>query len=119
MTETSPSAGYRPRSRLMQGVAGLFIAGCGLFMSWIAWHQTVRDAKFSMRGSMLGPAFVVIGLGLAAFGGYKEERLARGESLDGLEGMQLLTPRWWGVLVLSLVAAAAYTFALWQGLFWR
>ena len=119
MTETSPSAGYRPRSRLVQGIAGAFIAGCGVFMAWIAWNQTVRDAEFSMRGSMLGPAFLVIGLGLAAFGGYKEERLARGESLEGLEGMQLITPRWWGVLVLALAAAAAYTFALWQGLFWR
>lgn len=119
MTETSPSAGYRPRSRAVQAIAGAFIAGCGVFMSWIAWNQTVRDAEFSMRGSMLGPAFVVIGLGLAAFGGYKEERLARGESLEGLQGLQLLTPRWWGVLALSLAAAAAYTFALWQGLFWR
>ena len=119
MTETSPSAGYRPRSRAMQTGAGVFVAGCGVFMSWIAWKQTVRDAEFSLRASMLGPAFVVIGLGLAAFGGYKEERLARGESLEGLEGMQLLTPRWWGVLALSFAAAAAYTFALRQGLFWR
>lgn len=118
MTETA-SAGSRPRSRVAQAIAGVVIAGVGVLMAWIAWTQTVRDAEFSLRGSMLGPAFVVIGLGLAAFGGYREERLARGESLEGLQGMRLLTPRWWGILVLSLVAAAAYTFALWQGLFWR
>ena len=119
MTETSPAAGYRPRSRLAQGIAGVFIAAVGGWMTWLAWHQTVRDAEFSLRASFLGPAFVVLGLGLAAFGGYREERLARGESLEGLDGMQLLTPRWWGVLVLSLAAAAAYTVALWQGWFWR
>lgn len=109
------SAEYRPRSRMAQAIAGAFIAGVGVSMAWIAWTQTVRDAEFSLRGSMLGPAFVVIGLGLAAFGGYKEERLARGESLEGLQGAQLITPRWWGSLVLSLVAAGAYTFALWSG----
>jgi hypothetical protein len=115
MTDTSPPAAYRPRSRLAQGVAGLFIAALGTWMTWLAWHQTVRDAEFSLRASFLGPAFVVLGLGLAAFGGYREERLARGESLEGLEGMQLLTPRWWGVLVLAMASAAAYTVALWQG----
>jgi hypothetical protein len=115
MTDTSSSAGYRPRSRVAQGIAGVFITALGAWMTWLAWHQTVRDAEFSLRASFLGPAFVVLGLGLAAFGGYREERLARGESLEGLEGMRLLTPRWWGVLVLSLAAAAAYTVALRQG----
>jgi hypothetical protein len=56
----------------------------------------------------------VLGLGLAAFGGYREERLARGESLEGLDGVQLLTPRWWGMLGLAIAAAATYTVALRQ-----
>jgi len=115
MTDTTSSAGYRPRPRWAQGIAGLFIALMGGWMTWLAWHQTVRDAEFSLRASFLGPAFVVVGLGLAAFGGYREERLARGESLEGLEGMQLLTPRWWGVLAVALASAAVYTVALWQG----
>src|SRR5688500_16412838 len=102
MTDTASSAGYRPRPRWAQGIAGLLIAIVGGWMTWLAWHQTVRDAEFSLRASFLGPAFVVVGLGLAAFGGYREERLARGESLEGLEGMRLLTPRWWGVLGLAI-----------------
>jgi hypothetical protein len=84
-------------------------------MSWLAWHQAVRDAEFSMRGSMLGPAFLVLGIGLAVFGGYREERLARGERLEDFEGIQLITARWWGLLIVALLAAAAYTVALWQG----
>jgi hypothetical protein len=115
MTETSPSAGYRPRSRLAQGVVGVCIAAMGGWLTWLSWHQSVRDAEFSLRASMLGPAFVVLGLGLAAFGGYREERLARGESLEGLDGFNVLTTRWWVVLALALAAAAAYTVALWQG----
>ena len=117
MTETSSSAGYRPRSRKEFGIAGAFIAAGGLWMSWLAWHQAVRDAEFSMRGSMLGPAFFVFGLGLAVFGGYREERLARGERLEDFEGIQLITPRWWGLLAVAFAAAALYTVGLWQGWF--
>ncbi|HEV7589270.1 MAG TPA: hypothetical protein VGO40_14235 [Longimicrobium sp.] len=115
MTDTSPSAGYRPRSRLAQGIVGLFIAALGGWLTWLAWHQTLRDAEFSLRASFLGPAFVVLGLGLAAFGGYREERLARGDGLEGLQGFRVLTPRWWGLLALAFASAAAYTVALWQG----
>jgi hypothetical protein len=115
MTETSPSAAYRPRPRWAQGVFGLLIAALGGWMTWLAWHQAARDAEFSLRASFLGPAFVVLGFGLAAFGGYREERLARGESLEGLEGLRLLTPRWWGVLVLAFASAAVFTLALWRG----
>jgi hypothetical protein len=115
MTEISPPAAYRPRSRLAQGVVGVFIAALGAWMTWLAWHQTVRDAEFSLRASFLGPAFVVLGLGLSAFGGYREERLARGESLEGLQGFQVITTRWRILLAVALAAAAAYTVALRQG----
>jgi hypothetical protein len=115
MTEISPSAGYRPRSRLAQGVVGVCIAAMGVWLSWLAWHQTVRDAEFSLRASFLGPAFVVLGLGLAVFGGYREERLRRGDGLEGLQGFQVLTTRWRILLVVAIASAAAYTAALWQG----
>ena len=115
MTQTSPSAGYRPRSRRSQAVAGVCIAAMGAWLSWLAWHGAVRDAEFSMRASSLGPAFVVLGLGLAVFGGYREERLARGDGLEGLQGFRVITPRWWALLALAFAAAAAYTLALRQG----
>jgi hypothetical protein len=115
MTETDPAAGYRPRPRWVQAVAGLFISAVGVGISWIVWNQAATRAEFSMRGALVGPAFAVLGLGLAAFGGYREERLARGESLEGLHGHRLITPRWWAVLALAFVAGGAYTFALSRG----
>ena len=115
MPEISPPAAYRPRSRLAQGVVGVCIAVMGAWLSWLAWHQSVRDAEFSMRASFLGPAFLVLGLGLASFGGYREERLRRGDGLEGLQGFQVLTTRWRILLAVALAAAIAYTAALWQG----
>ena len=84
-------------------------------MTWLAWHQSVRDGEFSMRASLIGPAFLVLGLGLAAFGGYREERLRRGDGLEGLQGFQVLTTRWRILLVVAFAAAAAYTMGLRQG----
>jgi hypothetical protein len=49
----------------------------------------------------------VAGLALVLFPGYKEERLARGEDISALSGTQLLTPRWWVVLVIALLAGLA------------
>jgi hypothetical protein len=114
MTDASPS-GYRPRSRVTQGVVGVCMALLGGWLSWLAWHLAVRDGAFSMRASFLGPAFVVLGLGLAVFGGYREERLARGEGLEGLQGFQVITTRWWILLGVAFAAAAAYTLALREG----
>ena len=111
----STAPAYRPRSRLAQTIAGVVMALCGGAMAWIAHGQAWERGAFSFYGAMLGPAFVVFGVALAAFGGYREERLARGESLDGLSGWALLTPRWKAAVVLALVAGGAYTLALRQG----
>ncbi|HEX8431664.1 MAG TPA: hypothetical protein VF625_10260 [Longimicrobium sp.] len=106
---------YRPRSRAMQRVGGVLILAAGVVMAWIAWTQASRDAHFSFRGAFAGPAFAVLGLGLIFFPGYREERIARGEDITGMEGMALLTPRWWGILVGCLAAGALYTLALRDG----
>jgi hypothetical protein len=46
---------------------------------------------------------------------YRNERLDRGESLEGLGGWWLLTPRWWGVLAVALGLGVAYAVALAEG----
>ena len=107
-----PISVYRPRPRWVQALAGAFIAAIGAGLAWFAWHQATSEGRFSLSAAFLGPAFLVMGLGLAAFGGYREERLARGESLDGLDGFQLLTTRWRIILAVSLTSAALYTLAL-------
>jgi hypothetical protein len=115
MPEGDVASPYEPRPRLLQTFGGLWIAGLGLWLCWVAWRQGSLRGEFSVRAAMLGPAFLVMGLGLARFGGYREERLARGENLEGRSGMQLLTRRWWVLLISALVAAALYTVVLWQG----
>lgn len=38
------------------------------------------------------------------FSGYREERIARGEDLSQLQVRQLITPRWWAILTIAMVA---------------
>ncbi|MBZ5516123.1 MAG: hypothetical protein LAN62_15000 [Acidobacteriia bacterium] len=61
---------------------------------------------------MLFPAVFVLGLGIIAFPGYKEERIARGEDISRLQGWRLITPRWWAILIVALLAGAANYFLL-------
>ena len=61
---------------------------------------------------MLGPAFACIGLGLLLFPGYRTERPARGENIKALQGHQIITPRWWVILILALCAAVANVYLL-------
>jgi len=48
--------------------------------------------------------FFVLGLGILMFPDYKTERVKRGEDISQLEGVKLLTARWWVILVISLLA---------------
>lgn len=85
-------------------LAGLGIALGGAFVTYVSHRQATRTGQFSSGGSVLGPAFAVLGMGLLLFKGYRQERLERGEDISGLEGVALLTPRWWGVLIVGLLA---------------
>ena len=115
MVQTSSPVEYRPRSRLFQGIAGAFVFAVGVGVLWLDWLGAVRYATFSPGGAFLGSLMAAAGFGLMAFGGYREERIARGERVEGLEEKQLVTPRWWGVLAGGLVFGAVYAVALWQG----
>ncbi len=94
-----------PPPMVRRGV-GLVMALAAGWMTSLSWIQARRDGEFSMAAALLGPAFCVIGLGLVLFKGYRQERLERGEDLAGLQGLDLLTPRWKGVLGAALVAMA-------------
>jgi hypothetical protein len=91
--------------RWKQRLGGVFIATVGLgFTAW-CWYTTLQQGYVYLKAAAIFPAFAVIGLALVAMPGYREERLARGEDLSQLSGQQLLTPRWWVVLVLALLAS--------------
>lgn len=108
ITSQSPPPVPRPAQRF----GGLLIAGLGTFLAWLAYAGAGRTGLFSLREALLGPPFMVIGLALVLFPGYREERLSRGESLEGLSGTQLLTARWRAVLVLSLLSGVFYAVLL-------
>lgn len=95
----------RPMPRRRQRIGGVLIAL--LSAGWVAWtwHTAVARGYYYRNAALVFPAFLVIGLALVAIPGYREERVARGEDVSRLEGMRLITPRWWGVLVLALAAA--------------
>jgi hypothetical protein len=96
--------GYTPRPRWTQRLGGLFIALIGAGgVAW-SWYTALHRGYFYSKAGFLFPAFCVLGLGLIFAPGYKEERIARGEDISGLSGTQLLTPRWWAILVVALLA---------------
>ncbi len=94
---------------------GLFIAAVSGWLSWLAYTQAHRDGEFSMMAGLLGPAFFVIGVGIILFPGYREERLARGEDISKLEGKDLITPRWWTILVIGLALGGLHGLGLTLG----
>ena len=95
---------YEPVPRWKQRLGGVLIAAIGGGGTLWLWHVARSEGHVYLKASVLMPAFLVLGLAMVAIPGYKEERLARGEDLAGLSGVQLLTPRWWIVLVIALAA---------------
>ena len=95
---------FDPAPRWKQQLGGLFfvLLGGG-FWAW-GWYTAINKGYYGRNASMLFPAVFFLGIGLLAFPGYKEERIARGEDIAGLSGIQLLTPRWWAILVVALIA---------------
>jgi len=106
---------HHPVPRSAQRFGGLCIAALGGFLAGLAYTGARQTGSFSLYAALLGPAFAVIGVALFLFPGYREERLARGESLEGLTGAALLTPRWRVVLALALVAGGGFAVALRNG----
>lgn len=105
----------RQVSRPVQQLGGLFIAALGAFLTWQVW-QVAHTGKYFLSVGTAGPAFAVMGLALVAFPDSRTERRARGESLVGLEGWALLTPRWGVVTVMGVLLTAAYYLYLTGGL---
>lgn len=95
---------YEPVPRWKQRLGGALIAAIGGGGTLWLWHVARTEGYVYLKASVVLPAFLVLGLAMVAIPGYKEERLARGEDISRLAGMQLLTPRWWIVLVLALAA---------------
>jgi hypothetical protein len=91
------------------------IAVTGAVGTWWVWYTALSEGTLYDKASMVFPAFGVVGLGLTLFSGYREERLARGEDISRMQGWQLLTPRWWAIVIGAvLVGLGNYVLLLLQ-----
>ncbi|WP_208099092.1 hypothetical protein [Nostoc sp. 106C] len=89
-------------SRTVERFGGFFIASIAAALTIWNWDLALHKGYFYLKVSIIGPSFFVLGLGLILFPGYQQERIARGEDITNLKGLELLTPRWWAILVISL-----------------
>jgi hypothetical protein len=101
------------RTKQKLGGVVMVLIGGG-FTAW-TWRTALVEGCFSAKGSLLGPALLVLGLGMTLFPGYREERMARGEDISGLSGWRLITPRWWATIVIGLLAGGVNYFLLASG----
>lgn len=100
--------------RWWERLGGLFIACCGVWLTWFAWQAAHQQKSFLSVGAA-GPGFTLLGLALICIPGYHTERLMRGESLEGKEGLALLTPRWKVLCVLCTLLSVGYLLVLMRG----
>ena len=100
--------------RNIERLGGAFIAVLGGWLTWFAWQAAHTQKSFLSVGAS-GPAFAVLGLALVCIPGYKSERVLRGESLDGLEGWALLTPRWKVICAVCCLLGIGYFLLLAYG----
>ncbi len=90
--------------RWKQQVGGLLLALLGAGFTGWSWYTALYHGYFYPKAGVLFPAVFVLGLGTIVFPGYQEERIARGEDLSRLHGWKLITPRWWAILIIALIA---------------
>jgi len=90
-------------SRTLEKFCGLFIAIIGMTFTFWNWYLALHKGYFYLKLSFLGPCFFVFGVALILFPSYSQERIDRGEDITKLQGLALLTPRWWAVLVVGSV----------------
>lgn len=91
-------------SRRKQQLGGLFISILSLAGIVGTWYMALFKGYFYAMPSAAFPAFLFIGLGSILFPDYRAERTARGEDISELSGLELLTARWWAILIIGLLA---------------
>ena len=89
-------------SRTRERIGGAFLLALGVWLTLYGWHVVAEQGWFNMAGAVFGPTSIVLGASLLAFTGYQNERIARGEDPEALQGWAMLTPRWKAVAVVSV-----------------
>jgi ABC-type Fe3+-siderophore transport system permease subunit len=91
---------------------GLVIALVSGGLLAYVWHTALTEGYFFVKGSLISPAGLVLGIALMIFPSYRDERLARGEDISKLKGWKLITPRWWAIIATALLASMVNCFLL-------
>jgi ABC-type Fe3+-siderophore transport system permease subunit len=85
-------------------IGGLFIFTIAAGLTVNPWYDLIYNRYYYPKAVLIGPCFVVIGLALILFPSYREERIARGEDISSLQGIDLITTRWWVILFIAIGA---------------
>ena len=89
---------------IIGGILILLIAGALYFVNW---YLIVNESRYYPKAMFIGATMMIVGLGLIIFGGYRTERINRGEDISSLSGLSLFTPRWWVIFVIAIAFGAA------------
>lgn len=89
------------RTKEIIGGIFIFIVSAGMF--FYNWNLIFNEKYYYPKALMIGGAMMILGLALILIPGYRTERKNRGENIDNLSGLKLLTPKWWAILVAALI----------------
>jgi len=81
------------------GITLLSLAG----LLW-TWYTALTEGWFYIYAGLGLPLFAVYGVASCFLVPPKEERQARGEDTSDLSSWEILTPRWWAVMVVGVAA---------------
>ncbi len=88
--------------RSHQQIVGLVMALVCLILTVLVWRTALAEGYFHSSAAVIFPTFCVLGLGIMVFPDSKTERVSRGEDISQMEGRELITARWWMVIIVSL-----------------
>jgi predicted histidine transporter YuiF (NhaC family) len=90
-------------------IGGIFIFTVSAGLYFYNWYLIENHDYYYPKAAFFGGLMMIVGLALILIPNYRAERKNRGENIDNLSGMQLLTPKWWAILA----AALAFGIANW------
>jgi hypothetical protein len=98
-------------------IGGAMITVFSLGMTAYIWNTALTEGSFMLKGSIFFPLGAVVGVGSIFLPPPQEERLARGEDITQLNNWQIITPHWWAVLIVGVLAGFANYYMLSSGSF--
>jgi membrane-bound inhibitor of C-type lysozyme len=99
-------------SRQKEQIGELVIALGGVLLTWLTWTSAFNEGSYLVKAAGFGPSAIVFGLALIIFPSYRRERVQKGEKVTPGYSFQIITPRWWAILVIALAAGLINLYVL-------